>query len=193
MTGARELKLTMRIAALGLWTVLFQVVFVSQLKVFGTNADLTPLIVASVGLLCGGLAGAIFGFGVGLFVDLALVQTVGLSSLLFLLIGYGAGRLRELRDPQAAVVPVAIGAAATALAQTGFSVMQFLLGDTVPLGFGLVRQILLAVLLGALIAPLVHIVARRWLTPVLPEDPRRRRRRAYTTGGLSPLSRGGGS
>jgi len=24
---------------------------------------------------------------------------------------------------------------------------------------------------------------------VLPEDPRRRRRRAYTTGGLSPLSR----
>ena len=30
---------------------------------------------------------------------------------------------------------------------------------------------------------------RRWLLPALPEDPRRRRRRAYTTGGLSPLSR----
>jgi hypothetical protein len=27
------------------------------------------------------------------------------------------------------------------------------------------------------------------LTPLLPDDPRRRRRRAYTTGGLSPISR----
>ena len=46
-----------------------------------------------------------FGFGIGLFLDLALVQTVGMSSLLFLTIGYGAGRLRELRDPQGAARP----------------------------------------------------------------------------------------
>ena len=39
--------------------------------------------------------------------------------------------------------------------------MQFLLGDEVPLGYGLIRQILLAILLGALIAPAVHVVARR--------------------------------
>lgn len=184
-----DLRLAWRLVALGLVTVLVQVAAISQLKIFGTNADLTPLIVASAGLLAGSLAGAVFGFGVGLFLDLALVQTVGLSSLLFLVIGYGAGRLRELRDPQAAVVPIAVGAAATAIAQIGFSVMQFLLGDEVPLGYGLIRQILLAILLGALIAPAVHVVARRWLGPALPEDPRRRRRRAYTTGGLSPLSR----
>ena len=35
----------------------------------------------------------------------------------------------------------------------------------------------------------VHAVTRRVLLPFLPDDPRRRRRRAYTTGGLSPLSR----
>lgn len=184
-----DLRLAWRLGTLGLATVLVQVAAVSQLKIFGTNADLTPLIVASAGLLAGSLAGAVFGFGVGLFLDLALVQTVGLSSLLFLVIGYGAGRLRELRDPQAAVVPIAVGAAATAIAQIGFSIMQFLLGDEVPLGYGLIRQILLAILLGALIAPAVHVVARRWLGPALPEDPRRRRRRAYTTGGLSPISR----
>ena len=189
MGPAPDLRLYWRLFALGLGTVLFQVAAVSQLKIFGTNADLTPLIVASCGLLAGSLAGAVFGFGVGLFLDLALVQTVGLSSLLFLIIGYGAGRLRELRDPQAAVVPIAVGAAATAIAQVGFSVMQFLLGDQLPFGFGLIRQILLSILLGAIIAPAVHVVARRWLGPALPEDPRRRRRRAYTTGGLSPLSR----
>lgn len=184
-----DLRLGLRLVTLGLATVLVQVAAVSQLKIFGTNADLTPLVVASAGLLAGSLSGAVFGFGVGLFLDLALVQTVGLSSLLFLIIGFGSGRLRELRDPQAAVVPIAVGAAATAIAQIGFSVMQFLLGDEVPLGFGLIRQILLAILLGAIIAPAVHLVARRWLGPALPEDPRRRRRRAYTTGGLSPLSR----
>jgi hypothetical protein len=32
-------------------------------------------------------------------------------------------------------------------------------------------------------------LVRRALQGGLPEDPRRRRRRAYTTGGLSPLSR----
>jgi hypothetical protein len=32
-------------------------------------------------------------------------------------------------------------------------------------------------------------VIRRVLAPFLPDDPRRRRRRAYTTGGLSPISR----
>jgi hypothetical protein len=43
--------------------------------------------------------------------------------------------------------------------------------------------------LNAIIALPVFAAVRRWLSPVLPDDPRRRRRRAYTTGGLSPLSR----
>jgi hypothetical protein len=34
----------------------------------------------------------------------------------------------------------------------------------------------------------VYALVRRIIAPALPEDPRRRRRRAYTTGGLSPLS-----
>ena len=181
--------ITWRLCVLGLGMVLVQVSAISQFKMFGVNADVTPLVVASVGLFAGSLTGAVFGFSVGLFLDLALVQIVGVNSLLFLLVGYGTGRLRELRDPQSTVVPIALGAAATAIAQVGFSVMQFLLGDAIPLGVGLVRQIVLAVLLGALIALPVHVLTRRWLLPALPADPRRRRRRAYTTGGLSPLSR----
>ena len=187
MTDARQLW--PRLVLLGLGTVIVQIAAVSQLRVFDTNADLTPLVVAAAALLCGSLPGAVFGFGVGLFLDLALVQTVGMSSLLYLTIGYGAGRLRELRDPQAAVVPIVVGAMATALSQIGFSLMQFLLGEAVPLDPALARQIVLPVLLGGLIALPVYAVVRRWLLPALPEDPRRRRRRAYTTGGLSPLTR----
>jgi rod shape-determining protein MreD len=182
-------QLLLRVAVLGVLVVVVQVAAVSQVYLFGTNADLTPLVVAAVGLLCGSLTGAVFGFAVGVFVDAALVQTMGLSSLVFVVAGYWAGRLRELRDPQAAVVPMIVGAAATAVTTVGFGLMNFLLGIDAPVSFLLLRQILATILLNALIALPVFAAVRRWLSPVLPEDPRRRRRRAYTTGGLSPLSR----
>jgi predicted secreted protein len=67
--------------------------------------------------------------------------------------------------------------------------MEFLLGVDAPVSFLLVREILATILLNALISGIVYAIVRRLLLPVLPEDPRRRRRRAYTTGGLSPLSR----
>jgi rod shape-determining protein MreD len=182
-------QLVLRAFLLGVVVVLVQIAAVSQVVLFGTNADLTPLVVASVGLLCGSIPGAIFGFFVGLFVDTALVQTMGLSSLVYVVAGYWAGRLRELRDPQAAVVPMIVGAAATAVATIGFGIMNFLLGVDAPVSFLLLRQIVATILLNALIALPVFALVRRWLSPVLPEDPRRRRRRAYMTGGLSPLSR----
>jgi rod shape-determining protein MreD len=177
-------QLLARLAALGLATVAVQVAAVSQIELFGVNADLLPLVLAAVGLLTGSVIGACFGFAAGLFLDFAL----GLSSLVYVLVGYAAGRVRELRDPQAALAPMALGAAATAGATLGVSLMQFLLGVDAPVSFLLIREIVATVLLNTLIALPVFGMVRRWLVPALPELPRRRRRRAYTTGGLSPLS-----
>jgi rod shape-determining protein MreD len=181
-------QLLARLAALGLATVAVQVAAVSQIELFGVNADLLPLVLAAVGLLTGSVIGACFGFAAGLFLDFALVETLGLSSLVYVLVGYAAGRVRELRDPQAALAPMALGAAATAGATLGVSLMQFLLGVDAPVSFLLIREIVATVLLNTLIALPVFGMVRRWLVPALPELPRRRRRRAYTTGGLSPLS-----
>jgi rod shape-determining protein MreD len=182
-------QLLLRATILGVAIVIVQVAAVSQIVLFGTSADLLPLVVAAVGLLCGSLSGATFGFAVGLLVDAALVQTMGLTSLVFIAAGYGAGRLRELRDPQAVVIPMVVGAAATAITTFGYGVMNFMLGIDAPVSFLLLRQILATIVLNALIALPVFAVVRRWLSPSLPDDPRRRRRRAYTTGGLSPLTR----
>ena len=182
-------QLLARLLALGVAMLILQVAAVSQIELFGTNADLSPLVIAAVGMMVGSVAGAVFGFAAGLFLDLALVQTLGLSSLVYVAIGYWAGRLRELHDPQGALVPFGVGAAATATATIGYSLMEFLLGVDAPVSFMLAREILATILLNALIAGVVHAIVRRWLLPALPEDPRRRRRRAYTTGGLSPLSR----
>jgi len=178
-----------RLAAIGLVGGILQLTLVSQISVFGVSADLSPLLVASIGLLCGSIAGASFGFGLGLLMDTVLAQTLGLTSLVLLAAGYAAGRLRELRDPAHGLVPVAVGAAATALTAVGFTVLQFLLGVEAPVSLLLVREILITIVLNTLLALPVYAACRRVLLPFLPDDPRRRRRRAYTTGGLSLLSR----
>jgi hypothetical protein len=67
--------------------------------------------------------------------------------------------------------------------------MQFLLGVDAPVSLYLVRETLATIVLDTILAVPVYAAVRRWLMPALPDDPRRRRRRAYTTGGLSPLSR----
>jgi rod shape-determining protein MreD len=178
-----------RLVALGLLAVVIQVAAVSQISIFGVSADLSPLVVMSVGLLAGSITGALMGFGMGLLVDLLLVQTLGVTSLLYIFIGFWSGRLRELRDPAHELVPLGMGAAATAVAGIGMALIQFLLGVDAPVSFLLVQQIFLTVLVNSLISLPVFALVRRALTPALPDDPRRRRRRRYTTGGLSPLKR----
>ena len=50
-------------------------------------------------------------------------------------------------------------------------------------------QVVVTILIGTLLALPIYALVRRIVQGSLPDDPRRRRRRAYTTGGLSPLQR----
>jgi rod shape-determining protein MreD len=186
---SESLRLPVRLAILAFATVVLQQAAVSQITIFGVSADLSPLVVMSVGLLAGSLPGAIMGFAAGFLVDLIFVQTLGVTSLLYIAIGYWSGRLHELRDPAHGLVPLAVGAAATGVAQIGMALIQFLLGVDSPVSFLLAQQIIIVILVNTLISLPVYSFVKRVIQPALPEDPRRRRRRAYTTGGLSPLQR----
>ena len=182
-------QLAMRLGLLTVIAVLVQIAALAQIPLFGASPDVVPLIVVSVGLLAGPLAGAVVGFSMGLFVDFALLQTLGVSSLVLVIVGHFAGRLGETtRDPQAPLLALAAGAAGTAVALVMFSVMQFLLGVEAPVTFALVRQILATVLITALLALPLHALVRRVLAPALPDAPRSRRRRPPRSPGLSPLS-----
>ena len=132
--------------------VFFQIGVVSEVPVFGVSVDLSPLLVAFVGPAVRLDARRGTGFAVGLLVDLALLQTLGVTSLIFTLIGYWSGRLRELRDPQAALTPLLVGAAAAAAAMVGYSLMEFLLGVDAPVSFELLRQIVLGVVVDTIVA-----------------------------------------
>jgi rod shape-determining protein MreD len=181
-------SLIWRVAVLSVVVVFLQISVVSEVPVFGVSVDLSPLLVAFTGLLCGSMIGAVAGFCVGLLIDLALMQMLGVTSLTFTIIGYWAGRLRELRDPQAALTPLLVGAAAATAAMVGYSIIEFLLGVDAPVSFELLREIVVGVLVDTVLALPMWALVRRCLVGGLPDDPRRRRRRAYTTGGLSPLS-----
>jgi hypothetical protein len=108
---------------------------------------------------------------------------------LYIAIGYWSGRVRELLDPSHGLVPLGMGAGATAIAGLGMALIQFLLGVDAPVSVLLLQQIFITILVNTLIALPVYALVRRIIRPVLPDEPRRRRRRAYTTGGLSPLQR----
>lgn len=182
----------LRFAGLAVAVVLFQTAVISRFEFLGTNADLMPLVVAAVGLMCGALAGSCFGFGLGIFADLVLGGTMGVSSLVYIAVGYGAGRVRDLRDPHGPAVAPAVGAGATLASLAGFGLVSFVLGIDAPVSALLAWEVIVSVAINALVAIPAFAVVRRWIAPILPDAPRgRRRRRAYTTGGLSPL--GGGS
>ena len=85
--------------------------------------------------------------------------------------------------------PLLVGAAASAASTAGYSLVEFLLGVDAPVSLELLRQIVVGVFVNSVVALPTWALVRRALEAGLPEDPRRRRRRAYTTGGLSPLSR----
>ncbi len=187
-TESINVRLIARVALVSILAVIVQEAVVSQISLFGATADVTTLTVMSVGLLAGSMAGAVTGFAVGLLVDLVMFQTVGVTSLLFITVGYWSGRLRELRDPAHGLIPLALGAVATAVTGVGMALVQFLLGVDAPVSWLLIQQIVLQVLVNCLLALPVYEIVRRLIYRALPRDPRARRRRAYTTS-LSPLQR----
>jgi rod shape-determining protein MreD len=178
-------QLALRLGVIALVTVLVQTAALSQVSLLGASPDVAPLVVAAVGLICGPIAGALMGFGVGLLVDAALLQTLGITSLVYVLVGHFSGQLRDsARDPQATLLPLAAGALGTFVALTVFSLLQFLLGVEAPVSFELVRQIISTVLINTLIALPVHALVRRALGGAVEE---RRKRRRRSRPGLSPL------
>jgi rod shape-determining protein MreD len=171
----------LRVGLLVLATVVLQLAVVTQITVLDSDADLFPLVTLSVGLLAGPIPGATCGFLLGLVADMALLQTLGVTSLLLIAVGYLAGRYRELRDASHKLVPVIGAAAATLAYATAFSLVQFLLGVESPVSPLVIREILIGALLNGLIAMPVYAGVRALLRPDLIDDLRPRRRRQTPT------------
>ena len=177
----------LRVFALLLVTVVLQLSAVSQIGILGGHADLIPLAVAAVAFYAGSVSGSAVGFAMGLLVDLAAGQTLGVSSLVLTAVGYGVGRFREVRDPSHGLLPIPVGAAATAGWVAAFAAVSFMLDIGATVSPLVLRDLLVTVLLNALLAVPVFTVSRKLLRPVLAVDPHDRRRRHQQPRETGPL------
>jgi rod shape-determining protein MreD len=165
-----------RLSLLVLFGVVLQLAVVSQFTFWGANADLVPLIALAVGLLGGPIVGSVVGFSAGLVVDMALVQTLGLTSLLLTGVGYLGGRYRELRDATHSLVPPLAGVIVTLAYVAAFSLTQFLLGVDSSVSPLIVRDYLIEAIVNGLLAIPLFAAVRSLLRSSLVEPLRPRRR-----------------
>ena len=95
--------------------------------------------------------GAVCGFAAGLLMDSLLLQTLGVSSLVLLSVGYLAGRYREGFEIRSGIVPALLAGAFTMVAAAGFAAIELMLGVDAPVSILVVREILVQGLLGGLL------------------------------------------
>jgi rod shape-determining protein MreD len=167
-----------RIGLLVLVAVVLQVSFFSYLSFLGTTPDVMPLVVISLGLLGGALVGAVCGFATGLVLDSALLETLGVSSLVLLTVGYLAGRYREGTEISNSLLPPLVIGGLTMVAAAGFAAIQLMLGVRTPVSLLVLREIVVQGLLAGLLAIPFFPLIRRVMRPAIVDDFEARRARS---------------
>ena len=84
-----------------------QITVATDLDVLGGRPDLVVIVVISIALLCGPLAGAVAGFAGGFLVDALGLGVIGATSLTLTSVGYAAGLWGERLREAAARAPAA--------------------------------------------------------------------------------------
>jgi rod shape-determining protein MreD len=159
------LSLVVRATLLVLVAVLLQITIATDLDVLGGRPDLVVIVVTSIALLCGPLAGAVAGFTGGFLVDALGLGVIGATSLTLTSVGYAAGLWGERLREAAAVRPLlAIGAASLA-AGIGELGVAVLVGSGPAVSPGLVLAVVPGSMLNVLLAiglyPLIRLCLRR--------------------------------
>ena len=170
--------MAIRLAIFLLATVIVQVSFFSHLSILGAAPNVVPVVIVSLGLLGGGIVGAVAGFATGFVLDSALLQTLGVSSLTLLSAGYLAGRYRERGfEVSSRYVPPLLAGGLTLFASAGFAALHLMLGVDATVSPLVVREIFVQALLAIVLGFGVYPLVRRVVAPALIdyEAPTRRR------------------
>lgn len=142
---------------------LLQVTLVASLDVAGGAADLLVLALVALALLRGAVTGAVAGFLGGLLVDVTTLDTLGVSALLYSLIGYWTGRYGETTGRGRGHAPLlAVLVATVGVAYAGYG-LHFLIGDDVSARRALFDTLLPAIALNLLLGRPVFALCRSLL------------------------------
>lgn len=150
-----------RASALLFVTVLIQAVVIPPYVLSGGSPEVLLIVVISLGLLRGSVAGAGYGFAGGLVFDLLTLETLGLSSLVLTLAGFWAGRYGETTGHGRRLAPLYAVAVLTVLVALFAFLLHYLLGDEVVARHALVTVLVPTFFLNVALAFPVHALVRR--------------------------------
>ena len=163
-TDAGKVALAIFVAAIVQTSVL------NAVEVAGGTPDLLLVTLVAVALLRGPLYGAAAGFFGGLLVDTALLETLGLTSLLLTIAGYWIGRYGETTGRDRTHAPLLSVLVVTIVFAVGALVLHYMLGDTVSGRLVLVDALPPSIVLNMLLTIPVYALARRVLRPTAPRE-----------------------
>ena len=130
VAGAEVRRVTFAIAAI-MAAVVLQTALLDRLPFPGGSApDLVLVLVVTLALASGPAEGMLAGFGAGLALDLAppASNLLGLSALVFCVIGYGCGRLRGPLE-RSAWLPLAVVALGVTAGEALYALAGMIFGD----------------------------------------------------------------
>src|SRR5262245_9690930 len=137
----------------------------NDVVILGATPNLVLVTLAAVALLRGSVFGAAAGFFAGLVLDVANLETLGLSSLLLTLSGYWIGRYGETTGRDRAHAPFLSIAVVTFLYAVGELVLRFVLGEPAPARTVLLDTIFQTIALNLLVTAPVYWLCRRLFRP----------------------------
>jgi rod shape-determining protein MreD len=142
-----------------------QVTLLSQIDVFYGAPDLVLVTLVAVALLRGTIFGAAAGFGAGLVVDTATLQTLGVTSLLLTIAGYWIGRYGETTGRDRSHAPFVSVAVVTLLYSLGALILHYMLGDTVSAARVLLDALPFELIFNLILTLPVYALCRRLFRP----------------------------
>ena len=133
----------------------------SGVSVLGGTPDLLLVTIVAVALARGATTGALAGFFGGLVIDIALLDTLGMTSLLLTLAGYWAGRYGETSASGRRYAPYLAVSVMTVLVLAGALALRFMLAEPAPARVVLVETLVQSIALNIVLTwPVVAIVRR---------------------------------
>ncbi len=109
--------------------LLLQTTVLARMRLFGVMPDFMLLVAVAGGITAGATRGATLGFASGMLIDLFLPTPLGLSALVFTLVGYGVGVANTGVLRSAWYIPVLTAGAASVAGVVLYALVGSMLGE----------------------------------------------------------------
>ena len=150
------IRRVLALAAIVLGALLLESTVLAPVRVGGVGPDLLVVAVVAVAMASGAASGALFGFSAGLVTDLLLDLPVGVSALVYTVVGYTVGTLRPYLVSGSALIPATLAVAASVASVLLSGLILRLLDFSGFTWVFLGRAAALAAVLNLLLTPIVY-------------------------------------